>query len=94
MESIISLFTVLEKVIKTPLLLILFILMGYMFFQLHNMSNDMKGIKKDITGITKDISQINAKLDNHIGDTNKKIERLSDRFDRLYEILLDKSVKK
>lgn len=34
------------------------------------------------------IKQINHKLDNHITETNKKIDRLSDRFDRLYEVLI------
>ena len=38
--------------------------------------------------INAQIQPINDKLDNHITDTNKKIDKLSDRFDRLYEMLL------
>ncbi len=34
------------------------------------------------------IDPINEKLDNHITDTNKKIDRLSERFDKLYHHLL------
>ena len=60
---------------------------------------------KDFNGIAKDIKSIDEKLGNHIGDTNKKIESLdnnlskridtlSDRFDRLYEILLQEKTKK
>ncbi len=78
MEKITSFFILLEQGVLFSLILL--ILMGVMFFKLN--------------GVSKDISQINAKLDNHIGDTNKKIERLSDRFDRLYETLLNKQVNK
>ena len=42
-----------------------------------------------------EVRHINQKLDNHITDTNKKIDKLSDRmdrqgdrFDRLYEFLI------
>ena len=44
---------------------------------------------------------LNAKIDpienlltNHITDTNKKIDRLSERFDRLYEMLLKEKSQK
>ena len=54
-----------------------------------------------IAGLAKDIKSIDEKLGNHIGDTNKKIDNLSnridtlsDRFDRLYEILLQDRTKK
>ena len=39
--------------------------------------------------MSKDISQIQVNLGNHIGDTNKKIDRLSDRTDDLYRLLLE-----
>ena len=46
-----------------------------------------------MNSMSKDISHIQKDLGNHIGDTNKKIDRLSDRFDRLYEFLLKKTSK-
>ena len=72
MQTIGSLFQVLNQ--SLPIDLILLGLFIYMLFQ-------MKGMSKDIM-------RIDQKLDNHITDTNKKIEKLSDRFDRLYEILI------
>ena len=39
------------------------------------------------------ITPIKELLDNHITDTNKKIDKLSDRFDRLYEILIKDKTK-
>ena len=58
----------------------------------------MKNIQSDLKA---EIAPIKAALDNHITDTNKKIDELkgsfkaqSERFDRLYEILLkDKNQK-
>ena len=38
--------------------------------------------------IKAEIAPVKSALENHITDTNKKIDRLSDRFDRLYETLL------
>ena len=40
------------------------------------------------------IDLINNKLDNHITDTNKKIDKLSDRFNDLYQFLLEEKKRK
>ena len=40
-----------------------------------------------------EIKHIRKDLSNHITETNQKIDTLSDRFDRLYEILLKKNQK-
>ena len=79
MQTTGSLFQVLNQ--SLPIDLILLVLFVYMLFKMNGMS--------------KDIMRIDQKLDNHITDTNKKIETLSgrinklaDRFDRLYELLL------
>ena len=57
--------------------------------------NQTKQIKAEITVIKAEITPIKEALDNHITDTNKKIDRLTDRidkqgeqFNRLYELLL------
>ena len=44
--------------------------------------------------IKAEIAPVKSALENHITDTNKKIDRLSDRFDRLYEMLLKDKDKK
>ena len=79
MQTTGSLFQVLNQ--SLPLDLIILGLLIYMLFKINILS--------------KDIMRIDQKLDNHITDTNKKIETLSgridklaDRFDRLYEILI------
>ena len=86
METIGSLFQVLNQ--SLPIDLIVLVLLIYMLFKMNGMSKDM--------------GRIDQKLDNHITDTNKKIEKLADRFDkmsnrfdrqndqfvRLYEILI------
>ena len=72
METIASFLSSLDK--KTPLSWILLIFMIFVVFKLNI--------------IAKDMSHIQADLNNHITETNKKIEKLSDRFDRLYEVLL------
>ena len=67
---------------------IIFVLLGLIIYIIFNQ-----------TKMKQDISFIKAELSNHITDTNKKIEKLSDRlerlreyfdsrFDRLYEVLL------
>ena len=61
---------------EMPINLLLIIFMVYLFF--------------GFRGMSKDISYIQKSLDNHISDTNKKIEKLGDQFNRLYEILLSK----
>ena len=82
----------------TSLLLYTGLLFGGWAWMLRNQT---KQIKAEIKAETKPIKQA---LDNHVTDTNKKIEhltnridklsdrfdKLSDRFDRLYEILLNK----
>ena len=45
-------------------------------------------IKAEITTIKAEITTIKSALTNHITDTNKKIESLTNRFNRLYELLL------
>ena len=72
METLASLFSSLDK--KIPIAWILLIFMILMFME--------------IRGMAKDISHINKILSNHITDTNQKIDRLTDRFDSLYELLL------
>ncbi len=78
MQTIGSLFQVLNQ--GLPIDLILLVLFIYMLFKMNSMS--------------KDIGRIDQKLDNHITDTNKKIdslkndmntkiEKLSDRFEKL-----------
>ena len=42
----------------------------------------------------RDIKHIQKDLSNHITDTNQRISQLSDRFDRLYELLLKEKIKK
>ncbi len=85
MESLVNLFSSLEK--KIPVTWILLIFMVLLFIEFKGMAKDISHIQKDMA---KDISHIQKDLENHIGDTNKKIDRLSDRFDRLYEVLLNK----
>ena len=51
-------------------------------------------IKSEIAPIKAEITTIKSALTNHITDTNKKIENLTDRFDRLYEFLLKDKDKK
>ena len=84
METIGGLISVVDK--KVPVTWILLVLFVFMLLNQNAMS--------------KDISQINHKLGNHITDTNKKIDNLSDRiddlsgrFDRLYEILIKDKIK-
>ena len=79
METLATLFSSLDK--KIPIAWILLIIMIFMFIE--------------IRGMAKDIDHINKTLTNHITDTNKKIDRISDRidkqndqFNRLYELLL------
>ena len=60
-------------------------------------SRDMKHIRetlKDIKGtLNNHITDTNKKIDELRIDTNNKIDRLSDRFDRLYELLIKKERK-
>ena len=79
MQTIGSLFQVLNQ--SLPIDLIVLGLLVYMLFK-------MNGMSKDINVLSKDMMRIDQKLDNHITDTNKKIDNLSGRFDRLYELLL------
>ena len=79
METLTTLFSSLDK--KIPIAWILLIIMIFMFIE--------------IKGMGKDISHIEKTLTNHITDTNKKIDRLTDRidkqgeqFNKLYELLL------
>ncbi len=72
MQTIGSLFQVLNQ--GLPIDLIVLALLIYMLFKMNGMS--------------KDISQISKDLGNHITDTNRRIENLTHRFDRLYEILI------
>ena len=51
-------------------------------------------IKAETAPIKAEITTIKSALTNHITDTNKKIDRLSDSFDRLYEMLLKDKDKK
>jgi len=50
--------------------------------------NEITPIKAEITTIKAEITTIKSALTNHITDTNKKIESLTNRFNRLYELLL------
>ena len=85
MDSLVNLFSSLDK--KIPINWILLIFMVFLFIEFKGMAKDISHIQKDMA---KDISHIQKDLENHIGDTNKKIDRLSERFDRLYEVLLNK----
>ena len=44
-------------------------------------------LKAQISNTNDTLKSIKELLTNHISDTNKKIDRLNDRFDRLYELL-------
>ncbi len=76
------------KACDKPLSWVLLILMIMLWLGQTNMVKEQSVMATKQAGISEDIRQINHKLDNHITDTNKKIEKLSDRFNRLYEILL------
>ena len=56
--------------------------------------NEITPIKAEITTIKAEITTIKSALTNHITDTNKKIESLTNRFNRLYELLLKDKDKK
>ena len=73
------------------------------FFE-QSMLIGMVGIIVYLTIISRDMKHIKEILNNHITDTNKKIDelridtnkkfdRLNDRFDRLYELLIKKERK-
>ena len=74
MESLVSLFSSLDQ--ETPLSWLVFLLLIFI------------AVKQTL--MSKDVSNIQRNLDNHISDTNKKIDQLSSRFDNLYNILLEK----
>ena len=40
------------------------------------------------------ITPVKELLSNHISDTNKKIDKLSDRFDKLYDFLMQQQISK
>ena len=79
METLSSLFVSLDK--KIPIAWIVLIFLVLLFIETR--------------GIRKELEHVNKTLNNHITDTNKRIDRLSDRLDkqseqfaRLYELLL------
>ena len=76
------------KACDKPLSWVLLALMIMLWLGQINMVKEQSVIATKQAGMSEDISQINHKLDNHITDTNKNIEKLTDRFYRLYEILI------
>ena len=96
METLVGALSALDK--KVPINWILLIFMAFIAYKMISIDNRMD---RSIGLIQKDIGHIQKDLGNHIGDTNKKIDRLSEdfrglssRFDDLYKILLKKEIEK
>ena len=78
METLTSLLGSLEK---KPILWVLLLAVSFIGYRSFSMS-------KDISHIQKELISINTKIDQLQRSTNEKIDRLNDRFDNLYAILL------
>ena len=57
-------------------------------------SNTHNTLQAQISNTNDTLKSIKDLLTNHISDTNKKIDQLNERFDRLYELLLQEKGKK
>ena len=74
---------------------------GFIFGGLHWMLKaQITPVKDQITSvkdqikdqITAQITPVKELLSNHISDTNKKIDKLSDRVDKLYDFLMQQKI--
>ena len=63
----------------------------FFFFFRKELRHEINTVKNELKA---EIAPIKSALENHITETNKKIDRLSDRLDRLYEMLLKDKDKK
>ena len=83
METLASLFSSLDK--KIPIAWILLILMIFMFIEMRGMAKDIAHINKTLTN---HITSTNKKIDDLRQETTTRFDKLNERFDRLYELLL------
>ena len=89
METLASLFSSLDK--KIPIAWILLILMIFIVIEIRGMAKDIDHIDKTLTN---HITGTNQKIDDLMQETNSRFDKLNERFDSLYELLLKDKLNK